>query len=110
VRLCEGHIAFIDQESCHDLDDPEPFDRIEFAMRALAVLQPHRMTVAVYPRHRKLHVERGRDWERRDGGSWATVGIPPQASRQSIVLALAELSGHRSSPWVVDLLLHMGGK
>jgi hypothetical protein len=67
------------------------------------------MTVAVYARHRQLHVEQGRDLERRDGGSWATVGIPPRASRQSIALALAELSGYGSTPWVVDLLLGLSG-
>ena len=106
MKLLEGHIAFVDQESCRDFLDPEPFDRIAFAMKALAVLRPH-MTVAVYPRRRRLHVERGRDLAREDGGRWAMVGIPPHASRHSIALALAELSGHGGTPWVVDLLLHL---
>lgn len=85
----------------------ERFDRIAFAMRALRVVCPERMRVAVYTRTQNLRVERGRDLDRAEA-SWALVGIPPDASRQSIALALAELAGLGTAPFVVDLLCAAG--
>ncbi len=84
--------------------DPTEFDRIAFAMRALHRLRPKRMTVAVYPAVSALRVESGRDL-RREGSTWAIVGIPPHASREHIAYALAELAGTEAVPYVVQMLL-----
>lgn len=86
--------------------DAERFDRIAFAVRALGVLRPD-ATVAVYPRSLDLRVERGRDLARGPGAEWAIVGIPPNASREYIAFALAELAGLEASPFVVDLLARL---
>lgn len=87
------------QEERHDLDttSAERFDRIAFTMHALRLLSP-RLTVAVYPRIRSLHVDRVRDL-------WATLGVPPDASREHIVLCVAELAGVQNPSWLLDLAL-----
>jgi hypothetical protein len=87
----------------------ENFDRIRFAMRALELLAPPQMTVAVYPGCAELRIARGRDLSRGEGASWALVGIPRHATRQRIALALAELTGHGGSRFVVDLLVLADG-
>ena len=83
--------------------DPTDFDRIAFAMRALRRLRP-RMTVAVYSAVSTIHIESFRDL-RREGSSQAIVGIPPDASREHIAYALAELAGVASVPYAVQMLL-----
>jgi hypothetical protein len=95
-------------ERRYDASDPDEFDRIAFAMRALSVLRPRRMTVAVYPSVSSLRVERGRDLAASAPSTWAMVGIPPDASRETIALALAELAGFGRRPFVVELLVHAG--
>jgi hypothetical protein len=87
------------QEERHELDitSAERFDRIAFTMHALRLLSP-RLTVAVYPRMRSLHVDKVRDL-------WATLGVPPDASREHIVLAVAELAGVQNPSWLLDLAL-----
>ena len=84
--------------------DPTEFDRIAFAMRALRRLRPRGLTVAVYEAVSTLHIESWRDLRRR-GGSQAIVGIPPDASREHIAYALAELAGVESVPYAVQMLL-----
>lgn len=77
------------------------FDRIAYAMEVLAILRPH-LTVAVYRRVRNLEVQRGVS-----PGSdqrWATVGVPPHATRESIAQALVELSEVQDQPFLLDLL------
>ncbi len=85
--------------------DPSDFDRVAFAMRALGRLRPKRMKVAVYSAVSTLHVERGRDFGRGEGATWAMVGIPPHASREHIAYALVELAGVASVPYAVQMLL-----
>jgi len=85
--------------------DSEKFDRIRFALRALELLAPPGLTVAVYPGCAELRIARGRDLSRGDGASWALVGIPRHATRQRIALAIAELTGHAHSRFIVDLLV-----
>ena len=82
--------------------------RVAPLVRALGLVRPDHIRVAVYTRPTNLRVERGRDLSG-DDASWALVGIPPDASRQSIALALAELAGLSSAPFVVDLLCVAGG-
>jgi hypothetical protein len=86
----------------------ERFDRIAFAMRALRILRPERLRVAVYSRIRDLRVERGRDLETGGNHHFALLGIPPDASRESIAHALAELAGLAQTPFVIDLLVLAG--
>jgi hypothetical protein len=88
--------------------DPEDFDRIAFAMRALRRLRPRRMKVAVYEAVASLHVQSGQDFHRGEGATWAMVGIPPHASREHIAYALAELAGVESVPYAVQLVLAEG--
>lgn len=83
----------------------ESFDRIAFALRALEILKPRGMTVAVFQGRFGLQIERGRDWGRGPDATWAMVRVPPDASRESIILALTELSGLPAAPWLLDTLL-----
>ena len=85
----------------------ERFDRLKFAMRALRILRPRGMKVAVYEARFDVRVEQGRDFARGADAkaSWAMVGIPPHASREHIALALAELAGVSRVPFVIDVLL-----
>ncbi len=87
----------------HEVDSTstERFDRIAFTMRMLGMIRP-RMTVAVYPRMRSLAVDRASD---RPGLDWATLGVPPDASREHIALAVAELAGVAQPSLLLDLAL-----
>jgi len=86
--------------------DPEPFDRIDFAMRALEVLRPKRMRIAVYQAVSTMQIESVKDLSRKDFHI-ASVGIPPHASREHIAYALAELAGVASVPYVVQTLINL---
>ncbi|AUX25337.1 hypothetical protein SOCEGT47_058810 [Sorangium cellulosum] len=105
VRERDPHHVAIDRELHVEYRDPSDFDRIAFALRALDRLRPKRMTVAVYSAVSTLRVERGRNLQRGEGGSWAIVGIPPHASREHIAYALAELAGVEAVPYAVQSLL-----
>ncbi len=96
-----GSHTIVQAERRFEAYSTESFDRIAYAMAVLRILKP-RMTVAVYPRRRHLLVERGREPGTSD--SWAIVGIPAHATRESIASALCELSGVADEPFVVDLL------
>ena len=78
----------------------ERFDRIAYAIELLKVLNPP-LTVAVYRTSGHLQVSRG---QLSSQGPWALFGVPPHATRSSIALALAELSGVAREPFMVDLL------
>jgi hypothetical protein len=104
VNPQESRLEHVERVHRFDNSSFENFDRIEFAMRALRLIAPKRMTVAVYPARMELRVIRGRDLAQGPGSSWALVGIPPRASRRHIAHALAELAGLDSTPFVVDLL------
>lgn len=104
MRLRDTHYELVDPQRLVEYHDPADFDRLAFAMRALRRLRTGRMTVAVYSAVSALQVERGRDL-RKEGASWALVGIPPHASREHIAYALAELTGVESVPYAVQMLL-----
>lgn len=87
----------------------ERFDRIAFALRALEILKPRSMTVAVFQSRFALKIERGRDWGGGRDATWAMVSIPPDATRENIILALTELSGLPVTPWLLDTLLAPSG-
>jgi hypothetical protein len=86
-------------------DRPTTFDRIGFAMRALEILKPRDVTVAVYEGRNEVEVERGRAWGRGPKKEWAMVSIPNHASRESIAIALAKLAGVAEVPYVIETLL-----
>jgi hypothetical protein len=90
-----------------DRDDGvfEAFDRMAFAQRALDLVQPRKMRVAVCGKSSRLRVEVGRDWGEPEGARWALVAIPDTASRRSIALAIAELADCETQPYVLDVLL-----
>lgn len=104
MRLRDTHFELVDPARLVEYHDPSDFDRLAFAMRALRRLRTGKMTVAVYSAVNALQVERGLD-RRKDGASWALVGIPPHASREHIAYALAELAGVESVPYAVQMLL-----
>lgn len=104
MREHDTHFSELDRALRIEYRDPNDFDRIAFAMRALDRLRPKRMTVAVYSAVSELRVETGPNL-RCSGGTWAIVGIPPRASREHIAYALAELVGVASVPYAVRMLL-----
>lgn len=91
----------IQAERQYEARSTESFNRIAFAMSVLRVLKPA-LRVAVFARSRQLSIERGRGLG--EEGPWALMGVPPHATRESIVRAVAELSGLESEPFLVDLL------
>jgi hypothetical protein len=101
----DSHEERIDVHEHRYARDAASFDRIAFAMRALRLLRPERMTVAVYTSIAPLRVESMLDLRRRDGSTQTMVGIPKDASREHIAYALAELAGKAGVPYVVELLL-----
>ena len=81
----------------------EPFDRGEFALRALGLVMPRRTTVAICEGATRMRVERGRKWGH-PGEAWAMLAIPRRASKRAIALAVAELSDMPAA-WALDVLL-----
>ncbi|AKT41331.1 hypothetical protein [Chondromyces crocatus] len=104
MRPRDSRYEQVDPQHRIEYRDPEDFDRIAFAMRALDRLRPKRLTVAVYKAVASIRIEQWSDL-RREGASCAIVGIPPQASREHIAYALAELAGVASVPYTVQMLL-----
>jgi hypothetical protein len=84
----------------------ERFDRVAFALRAVEVVRPAGMTVAVCESKTRLHVDSGRRWGRGPGAAWAIVRVPPTASREAIAMAVSGL-GDRAErgPYTLDVLL-----
>jgi hypothetical protein len=76
-----------------DLGSKERFDRIAFALEAVDIARPARMTVAVCAGSRKLRVESGRTWGRGPYEAWAVVHVPKTASREAIAFAVSDLLG-----------------
>ena len=107
--VSDHRFEIVDEQRRFDRGDRESFDRIQFALRALRILRPD-MTVALYQRRRDLHIEQSRDLERGPKFQRALVGIPPDASREHIAFALAELAGVAERPFVVDLLARLTPK
>jgi hypothetical protein len=107
-RSDDARYELFEEQRRLEYRDPEDFDRVAFAVRALRRLRPRRMKVAVYEAVSSLRVESGRDPRRGEGATWAIVGIPPHASREHIAYALAELAGVKEVPYAVQALLAEG--
>jgi len=108
----------IELERIEEVDDvdqrsSESFDRVAFAERALALVRPPRMVVAVCPGSRRLRVEAGRQWGGSEGERWAVLEIPHDASRAAITRAVLTLGGPAATgdheraprPWAFDVLV-----
>lgn len=95
---------WLDRERRVEPASDEAFDRVEFAMRALRRVRP-RMPVAVYEGSAALRVDAVRDFRGERRWAFATVAIPPHASREHIAYAIAELAGVADVPFLVRTLL-----
>ena len=91
----------VDAERLYEARSAESFNRLSYALQLLRVLKPP-MKVAVYSHRRHLSLEQGRALG--EQSAWATLGVPPDATRESIARALAELTGLERAPFLVDLL------
>lgn len=84
----------------------ESFDRIAFAERAIALVRPPRMRVAICEGTRRVKVASGRQWGAPPGSKWALVMVPRNASRRAIGLAVLALHDEASTrPWALDVLV-----
>ena len=83
----------------------ESFDRRAFAERALAVVKPANMRVAIAEGSSRVVVESGRLWGRSGDARWAMLCVPPTASRRAIAAAVASLAGQSCEPYALDVLL-----
>jgi hypothetical protein len=86
-----------------DETSDERFDRGAFARRAIDLLDPPRMTVAICEGAARMRVEWGPIWGRRDD-KWALLAIPAHASKRSITLAIAHLASP-SRAYALDVLM-----
>lgn len=96
-------------EHVEQAEDPadvstESFDRVAFAERAVALVKPPRMRVAICEGARKMRVSSGRQWGR-PGVTWAMVMIPPNASRKAIASAVLALHEGEHKPFTLDVLM-----
>jgi len=105
-RMSEAESAYFYEERRRLALGVERFDRMKFALRALDILRPRGMKIALYEGRFDLRVEQGRNFGAGPERTWAMVGIPPHASPEHIAVALAELVGVASMPYVIDLLVH----
>ena len=100
----------------------ESFDRLAFAERALRLVRPSHMTVALCPgpsgARARVKLEAGRAWGRPRSAPahaidpeapsyarWAILSVPPNASKRAIAVAVAGLAGEAREPYVLDVLL-----
>lgn len=83
----------------------ESFDRIAFAQRALALVRPRAVTVAICQGARRVRVEAGRQWGGASGERWAILSVPHDASRRAIASAVLELGAGAARPWALDILI-----
>lgn len=99
----------IELERFEEIDETdqssESFDRIAFALRALALVRPPRTTVAICQGSRRVRVEAGRQWGGSDGERWAVLSVPMNASRRAIASAVLELGVGVARPWALDILI-----
>ena len=104
ATLQDARFEQVDPRRRIELHDLETFDRIAFAMRALDVLRPKRLRVALYRTTSQMQVEVVKDVSR-EGYRVASVGIPDDASAAHIAYALAEIAGVTSVPYAVQMML-----
>jgi hypothetical protein len=98
-----AHVRFVRREIVDGA--AQHFDRMDFAMRALRLVRPAGMTVAVFEARSALYSETGRDLRRGPGASWGILGVPPHASREDIAIAVVRMAGRSDDPYVLDVIL-----
>jgi hypothetical protein len=86
----------------------ESFDRLAFASRAVELVKPPAMRVAIAEGRTRVVVESGRAWGKSLGSRWAMLCVPPTASRRAIATAVAALAEPAVRPWVMDWLFAEG--
>jgi hypothetical protein len=88
----------------------ERFDRVAFAARAVSLVKPHNMCVAIGRGRSRVVVESGRAWGSGEDARWAMLSVPPMASRRAIAAAVATLTGPAPAPYALSVLLaEVGG-
>ncbi len=95
-------------EQAEDLAESskETFDRIAFTERALELVRPPRMTVAICEGSRRVKVAQGRQWsDRAPDAKWAILSVPHDASRRAIAAAVLRLHDGSPRAWVLDVLV-----
>ncbi len=80
-------------------------DAMAFARRALSILAPRKVSVALFEGRFDLRVEHGRAWDGRPDERWAMVSIPAGETPERIAFVLAELAGVAHVPYVIETLL-----
>ena len=83
----------------------ESFDRTAFAERALELVRPPRMRVAICEGARRVNVVAGRQWGKEPDARWAVVSVPRDASRRAIATAVLGLHDGTSRAWALDVLM-----
>lgn len=101
-------------ERVEEVDDrsSEVFDRLAFAERAVSLVRPRGLRVAICDGSKRVHVERGREWGAGEDARWAILRVPPDASRRAIVSAVLEATGggDPQRAWALDVLMaELGG-
>jgi len=99
-----AHI-WVDRREIIGSRDESSFDRVEYALRLLRMIQPPGMTVVVCCGVRSIWTEQGRDIRRGPGARWGIVSIPRHASRVDIAVEVAKLAGRAGDPFVLQMLL-----
>jgi len=95
----------VEQSEDSDEYSTESFDRIAFAERAIALIKPPKMRVAICGGTRRVNVSSGRQWGASPGSRWAMVSVPYNASRAAIARAVLALHEGEGRPWVLDVLV-----
>jgi hypothetical protein len=107
VAVMPNHVVDVVRDRELDPADSssESFDRVAFAWRAVALVKPPNMRVAIAEGGgARVVVEKGRAWGRAEDARWAMLCVPPTASRRAIALAVATLSAQPPAPYVLDAL------
>jgi hypothetical protein len=84
---------------------PETFDRLAYAERAVALVRPAKMIVAVGLGSRRVEVASGRRWSGEPGSRWGMLLVPPNASRRAIASAVLSLHAGAPRAWALDVLM-----
>ncbi|HNS99052.1 MAG TPA: hypothetical protein PLJ27_24050 [Polyangiaceae bacterium] len=100
-----AHI-WIDRKQVIYHDDDRSFDRISFALRALRLVMPAEMTVAVCEGRHAVWTDQGKNLRAGNDARWGILSVPPHASRVDIAIAVAQLAGKTEDPFIIDMLLH----
>lgn len=83
----------------------QDFDRLRYARRVLDALNPDRVSVLLVAGYKDIRVDRGHEWTRPAGYTWAMVSVPPDATREEIALAMMDLAGVTGGAFTLEALL-----